>query len=543
MASDLRAEALEPRVLLSVPAALVKDINTATGDAGPRPYFEMNGTVLFQAANADRGLEWWRTDGTAAGTRLLRDVRPGPDGSGALLNRNAAVAGGRLFFAADDGAGGSELWKTDGTPEGTVLVRDVRPGSAGSVPRHFAAVGDTLYFTADDGTRGRELWKSDGTADGTRLLKDIHPSGASDPGIDDFMWASGVINDRFVVSGGTLYFAATDAERGRELWKTDGTPEGTVPVADAVPGTAGSHAQAMIDVGGTPYFIAGPLFDSAATLYRVDPVSEAGIRPVGSVFNNGSTQLGRVGGTLLVLGGPQTEPGLYRYDPAADAALVRVRPFDRAALPASAGPQVFAAPGDGAAYFQTARPFNTPGVELWRTDGTPDGTRLVRQFSAYRGRSRGTSVQPAPVFAPSSGGSLYFAADDGEHGTELWRSDGTGPGTALVTDLNTVTRGADPTAGPTLNGRGLFAAFDAAHGTELWSTDGTADGTALVKDINPGTGEGVLFSHRFVGGTRASPTSGRSPTAVPTSVPTMAPTAGSCGLPTALRPGRPLSRT
>ena len=82
-----------------------------------------------------------------------------------------------MFFTADDGTRGTELWATDGTPAGTRLVEDIQPGDASSAPEGLAAVGDTLYFSADDGTHGRELWRSDGTAAGTEMLVDLRSGG------------------------------------------------------------------------------------------------------------------------------------------------------------------------------------------------------------------------------------------------------------------------------------------------------------------------------------------------------------------------------
>ena len=64
---------------------------------------------------------------------------------------------GTLFFAADDGSNGIELWKSDGTPAGTVLVKDINPGAAGSYPEHLTNVNGTLFFTADDGTTARAV--------------------------------------------------------------------------------------------------------------------------------------------------------------------------------------------------------------------------------------------------------------------------------------------------------------------------------------------------------------------------------------------------
>ncbi len=81
---------------------------------------------------------------------------------------------GRLYFGANDGTIGSELWRTDGTKAGTKLVEDINP-AAGSSPFRLAAFKHRVYFSADDGTHGRELWRTDGSAQGTKLFKDIRP--------------------------------------------------------------------------------------------------------------------------------------------------------------------------------------------------------------------------------------------------------------------------------------------------------------------------------------------------------------------------------
>ena len=104
---------------------------------------------------------------------MLRDINLGAADSspGELTNVN-----GMLFFTADDGVNGRELWKSDGTAAGTVLVEDIRLGAGNSsLPSQLTNVNGVLFFTADDGVNGRELWKSDGTAAGTVLVKDISP--------------------------------------------------------------------------------------------------------------------------------------------------------------------------------------------------------------------------------------------------------------------------------------------------------------------------------------------------------------------------------
>jgi ELWxxDGT repeat protein len=133
------------------------------------------------------------------------------------------AVGDTLFFTARDETHGRELWKSDGTPEGTVLVKDIYRGTDSAFPTseytpfdqtiHTFPFGDVLIFNADDGIHGKELWRSDGTAEGTFMLKDIAPGEISaDP-------------NRFRVVGDTLLFSTSYG-----YWQSDGTAEGTIPL-------------------------------------------------------------------------------------------------------------------------------------------------------------------------------------------------------------------------------------------------------------------------------------------------------------------------
>ncbi|MCA8971581.1 MAG: hypothetical protein KDC95_17440, partial [Planctomycetes bacterium] len=118
---------------------------------------------------------------------------------------------------------------------GTVLVQDIFVGSSGSFPKWLRAADDGIYFAANDGTAGTELWKSDGTAAGTTMVADIHPGAAS-----CFPTSDPRLRPSLVTFGKYLFFGADDGIHGNEPWVSDGTAAGTMMIADLAPGTVPS---------------------------------------------------------------------------------------------------------------------------------------------------------------------------------------------------------------------------------------------------------------------------------------------------------------
>src|SRR5262249_4710026 len=156
---------------------------------------------------------------------------------------------GALFFRANDGIHGRELWTSDGTEEGTRLVKDINPSPAGSSPDGVGDYGHelvngngTLYFSADDGADGFELWKREVAAAVTQLLKDINP-GAASSNPHYLTYVSSNARSR-------LFFAATEPDHGTELWWSDGTEQGTALYQDILPGPDGSGAERLTAVNG-----------------------------------------------------------------------------------------------------------------------------------------------------------------------------------------------------------------------------------------------------------------------------------------------------
>ncbi|MDJ0719178.1 MAG: DUF4347 domain-containing protein [Prochloraceae cyanobacterium] len=241
----------------------------------PLSFAHINGTFFFTNNDETNGRELWKSDGTAEGTTIVKDINPGQDGSNP---DNITVVNDTLYFTADNGSNGRELWKSDGTEAGTILVKDIQPNNRGpydsqyplsSEPLNLTNVNGTLFFTASDFSHGRELWKSDGTAAGTTLVKDINPVFKAGDG--------GVGSDPLDLTNvnGTLYFSADDETNGRELWKSDGTAKGTTLVADISPGKGSSDPKYLLNVDGNLFFRADDNINNGSDWWVIsdDPLS------------------------------------------------------------------------------------------------------------------------------------------------------------------------------------------------------------------------------------------------------------------------------
>lgn len=192
---------------------LVKNIGPGYGSS-PMYFTPVEQTLYFVAHDSSPGL--WASDGTEANTHKLMSG----SSIAQLTPTNDLIPGeGRLFFVADDDMHGLELWQSDGTITGTAMIRDVNPAGNAFPPsaryqafQMVAYMNGLVYFTATEGVHGYELWQSDGTAAGTLLLADINPGPASSEPRD------------FIVVGNALYFTADDGIHGRELWRLGSNP-------------------------------------------------------------------------------------------------------------------------------------------------------------------------------------------------------------------------------------------------------------------------------------------------------------------------------
>ena len=472
-------------------------VKTWPGSVGPTTLVANSGALFF--LRNEGGEVLWRSDGTDAGTQLIKQVTtPGT----AYGQRELMAAGGSLYFQGNDGQAGFELWSSDGTPDGTGMLRDRKgtmDGLIGIEPGGMAAWGDELVFCGSNGIAGEEPWRSDGTAAGTQMLMDVRP------GAEDSTPA------RFSVAGGKLFFDANDGAHGRELWRSGAS--GTAMIRDINPGSGSAYVNGMAAFGGRMAFTAQDETENG--LWITD--GDTAVR----IKEKVGAQLGSLGGGLLFAAadtGYNQEPW---WTDGETARLVKDL------IPGSQGssPAWFTRAGNEA-FFQA---YNGAGFRLWRTDGTESGTGLVggwpgpgaiypmvaagnrlfffeekgtsglRLWTVQNGqaaliRQIGTSgpdypfAFPAAPYVEACGDLLFFVANDGEHGHELWRSDGTPAGTVMVRDIRPGPMGSAPVNLRAVGGKVFFQANDGVSGEELWVTDGTTAGTRLLADMVPGSG-------------------------------------------------------
>jgi ELWxxDGT repeat protein len=382
----------------------------------------------------------------AVHVRLVEDIRSGGGSAPRLLTRAADL----VFFRANDGVHGAELWATDGTAQGTHLVRDIHPGEAGSGPAMLTAVGSRVYFTAVDGVHGRELWVSDGTRPGTHIVKDLTrgPAGADITGIVD--------------GGGTAYF---DLDH-RHLWRTDGTARTTIKVRDFL----------AVDVGAARWMRGRLYLPADDALWRSDGTA-TGTKRLSRKFW-GIDEITVFRRHIYLRADPPLPP--YGGVPQlwwSDGTWAGTRRLGTMLDP------TFLTPLGSRLYFG-ARASETRPARLFGGDGTASGTAPVRPWV------------PRLLFPFAAAGRLWaVGASSGQMGfDQLWVSDGTADGTTLLRNGDEMwfVHDWDDGGHAAMDGRLWFVATPVTEiGTskgmdlEIWTSDGTAVGTVKAADINP----------------------------------------------------------
>ena len=419
--------------------SLVKAFGSFNGFT-PGGFTRSGDLIYFGAGDAQTGNELWVTDGSPQNTHLVKDIYPATNASNPSL---IGVLKDRLYYFANDGTHGSEPWSTDGNSGGASLLKDLNPGTAagtltlGTLTRG-QATSNYLFFSAYDGSASPryQLWRTDGTADGTIKLTSFNLGGVT---------SFGVLND-------TLYFTA----QSPGLWTSDGTALGT----QLISGTSAitSIAATMDGV----FYCVGKDTTYGSELWRSDGTTGGTYRLTDlnpGAANAFPTGITAVGHSLLFFADSDSTftNDLYAYTVNGGVKLVKKisagNDYGRGALAVVGNNLFFPAYG------------NSSAGDLWVSDGTDAGTHIVG--------NAGTA--PEQIFAVN--GVVVFKS-----GSQLYRSDGTSPGTFSLGNMVP-----SPTAQANLANfclLGNYAYFAATrNGVEsIWRTDGTVAGTTMIAD-------------------------------------------------------------
>lgn len=403
----------------------------------PQKLTPLGNALYFIAADQEDHLQLWKSDGSAAGTLMVKNFST----TEVFGIEEMVAVNGRLFFVASTPEQGTELWTSDGTATGTRLLKDIYPGNLGSNPTQLTRVGASLFFTADYENTGRELWRSDGTSAGTVLVKDFNPG------------ASSSMPSNLIEVNGALYCSAMQNSR-HHLLKSDGNNQGTLSlkVFDLSPET-------FAKVGSTLYFTARGGIDYNQ-LWKSN--GEA----------NNTIQVKQLCSELTELKGVGTQLYLYGEDCSAPQAGLELLISNGTAAGTKLLKDIhpdytsylnnIIGLGDLALFVADD---GKNGFELWRSDGTSAGTQLLKDINEGSSGSK-------PAGFCTWGNLLYFAAERyglNASGRELWRSDGTANGTYLVKDILPGEQGSDPEALTLVNDQLFFVAYDSLGvGRQLW---------------------------------------------------------------------------
>jgi len=482
---------------LRAQVSLVKDINaypsqfSAINDYSER--FCSCGDNLFFDATTDKGRELWRTDGTADGTILLKDIYKGFDyGLGGPLFCNG---NGIVYFIGRDASNGSELWASDGTANGTKLVKDVTPGAAGLI-NILGFFGTTVYFLTDhDADDQMEIWKSDGSANGTTLVTTLNSPDhynfdatmSSDTHfffnllntsqnkfeLWGFNVASGttekLLENAFILDsenfGNTVQFAVADqTDYNNSLWSSDGTPGGTTAFKDF----GNSNVQSLFKFNdklifttyGTTWITDGT--DAGTTILasghvEASAIIENNFYGFGYDFATNSNRLLKFDGSTVettVMNGTLGEISIFREIPVLDNRLV-LQYYD-----ATVGTELGISDNDTRESVALLKDIN-PGIE----------NSAPRAWATFKNR-------------------VYFLANDDLYGSQIWSTDGTENGTSILKPTTSTGNAfIFKSARLAINDDKLYfiASTQADFNSDLFTSDGTEAGTSIKFDFESGT--------------------------------------------------------
>jgi len=436
--------------------ALVFGLSSVTRDSNPMALTDVNGELFFAATDAQGYQGLWKTDGSEAGTSLIRN----------FVQVYEQKSYNSMLISSVNNDYRSQLWKSDGTASGTTMLYDY--GYVYNHPTQFTSFQGVLYFSSITQQNGVELWKTDGTVLGTSLVKDINVAGPYNPGS---------FPGYLTPAGSNLFFTADDGVHGIELWKTDGTE--TSMVKDITPGIDRSVLVGFTNVNDIVYFFKQEGSNGPSVLWKSDGTSE-GTVAVPNIAPLKVLELKAMNNALYFTAFDPTIPNnnaLWKLDSV--GVITKVHDIYATDEVIS-----FVTSMDNNLYLAVNNYRSTQLFELWVSHGTTNGTRKAADLN----------VAAFPINAATLNHVLYFK--DNSYQPVLFRSDGTSCGTYRI-----------PTEGYpsnlTASGSKLYFSMNSAvYGRELFALDQSDDVSpcplpaenTIVVENELSDGEGIAVS-------------------------------------------------
>ena len=434
-------------------------------------YVAFNGAVYYAGMDADAGTtRLWKSDGTVAGTSAL------PTDADGKITTQLVVTPSHIYFLTTDYA----LWRTDGTSAGTMKLADFGYSSG------LVAFGDKVLLVASGGATGTEVWISDGTPSGTHVLKDIVPgNGGSDPSGLGVAGARGYFMARPTASADQVLWTTDGTDAGTVQVGASFTGSAAY-AAIAFQGNAHLFVQSP---NGTYRLIRtdGTAAGTFALASGINPYRPPAVTSAGFFFPTtvGMTAMwhsdGTIAGTGPIASGAFLGDNLLVYqDHVYLSANLAQAPYNSVLKIEAAAPFSITDTGlAGIPYAALGSLLLTSDVYVRASDGSAANSRSLEAHAGIGRISSQCGHSPATL----NDVALFFA-DDADHGCELWRSDGTPAGTTLVKDIVPGTDGltfGQASATPIVVAGGHAFFYTALHG--LWATDGTSGGTVKLHDF------------------------------------------------------------
>lgn len=429
---------------------LIKDINPGTANSYPSNMVEINDVIYFFADDGEHGYELWRSDATEAGTYMVKDIVEGPAShctSVTGCGPEYIVMNNILYFRASDAIHGAEIWRSDGTEAGTYMVKDINPGiddcsnSYFMDGQYFTVLDNVLYFAADGGSNNIELWRSNGTEAGTYMVKDFAdtPDKRSIP--------------RYLTSiGDAIYFMCLNNNDEPEIWKSDGTVVGSILLKQMWTRSY-NYKGAFFEFNGYIYFAGDDDTGYEMELWRTDGTPSNTVLFKDLAVGDGSEpkDFHILNDKMIFSAIPVSGSVLFTSDGTVEGTIQLYDAYEDAFTVASSH-----LPAENKMYFQGYNDDDENG--LWVTDGTDAGTSFLSaiesgEFAAYSA----TVVNANNI--------VYSGYDDDNGCTTLFQSDGTPEQTFQSIDCEQLSYAFELI---TYNGKVIVQGSSALYGSELW---------------------------------------------------------------------------